>query len=1147
MCYKLHEYANHSRFEDLKNKIRAESGLRHFYDKNNQSLMSVGLKKSKSEILKHIGSQISIGYHECMDICEKTQDSHIIILKSKCKIGNTECQTAIHWKAIDDAFSMLNEIDICSKILKFTALWKKLKILFDFKQDTNFYSDPEKSIHMPCTAYSSGVIYIGAKNLITENSKLEVIARLIHELFHLTLMLTYMNSCNPYSVNSPSKAIFEKDVVALCEKYKSTEKIIEKVFNLPKEFWHSELIVTAVEMLVIYAENYEKVKELEQKFVGLFKYVRDVVVDKMDKAIPILVNLQNDSKLIKFDDLTKTMKSKIIDAKIIFQGVETSFSKLFGSDKDVPTLLTHSDFQECLIKGQKIKVCDLKVAPLKSQMIKRKFISTRLELILNIKDEDMEVNKSLKNYMQIKSDVENTKAFLLAENCSKSKTATFEDLAVKLKDSFRSHWLCYIKIKDHREIIEQFQKAEKKINSTRDSLDVFFNLVKLDTEIECKMFKKLFFNHKMILMLDGIDDLGPECLDFLIKVVNKIKADTRNQLWISFNQANIRLFEDLFKVNAFKPVEIVYRKEKRRIIEEVLKTLKFKNAVTRVRKAQEILIIVDKMEEKLSFLCSITDTLMLEAITKLFIEGSIDQYFTNIFEAYEKIIAKHMEKVVKEVKNGDLLMKFHQVFGLKSTLSTNYDAQLGFKIDNLTIIQSWDKEKYKWKKDDILNFGFVKYDPDGKDSFDFSNKSYGEFFVSQLIITSFFKSEKGIKESELENIGKILEIIDKESKIFPILRIFLLDYMRELTKGCDESIYENVQKIQRNPIKVNKSVQKIIIQHSLGLIKDNFSALNLKSLEFWSVFLMIDPVQLKILWRVEERNDMLVKILSGDMIENADEFKKFIQLVDDCFGNEWHQLFDKTGKKLISDDEIEKYEDKFDVNFLKLLSFMEENRKGNNEKLFYSKLFQLRVFKFVHIKVMNKILLTICEIFKDNKADFEEKIIKLVEFYALKPANDEGLLYFGENIEEVLDNNKESIRKVLFYDYRSEIHPLIQAIKSENMENFITYRNLYVKYKESWDEIQDIFIKYSIIFKEISFIHDNITPDFVKFVMKAFFNSQKKLKSYAERYLKDGWHNLIRKNALKHMLDLMKFAYGDSDFNALEISGRFTTFNDFII
>jgi hypothetical protein len=170
--------------------------------------------------------------------------------------------------------------------------------------------------------------------------KFEVIGVMIKELSRLACMITFMNNTNPYSCSqhSSSKRRYEESVVKECEKNQKSEILIENAYNGPNELIHSELIASVVQMMIKYrvrdglnaptdAEKLRKMHENQKNFKELFKYHKDTFEPRMTETLGVLKMLHDNSQVIKFESLTKSMKERVSHGKIIMQVCESDIGE----------------------------------------------------------------------------------------------------------------------------------------------------------------------------------------------------------------------------------------------------------------------------------------------------------------------------------------------------------------------------------------------------------------------------------------------------------------------------------------------------------------------------------------------------------------------------------------------------------------------------------------------------------------------------------------------------------------------------------------------------------------------------------------------------------------------------------------------------
>ena len=229
----MHKLVTDSNIEDLKLELAKEPQLYYFYDRNNKSLMAHAIESKELDIWKFLISiRLSIGQHEIRNLgdfyknyelskkrlmraehqkCAKELSSlHVHFLLTCSKIGNNDRRSDERWNQVEEAFRIMDTDKSCSKVLKIAAKWKRLTIYFDFKNDTAYYLDPMAQLGTKGIIYGAHTIYIGAKFLCDEKMKHKVIGTIIHELCHLAVYITYINSYNPYPIGESDDKKLQK-------------------------------------------------------------------------------------------------------------------------------------------------------------------------------------------------------------------------------------------------------------------------------------------------------------------------------------------------------------------------------------------------------------------------------------------------------------------------------------------------------------------------------------------------------------------------------------------------------------------------------------------------------------------------------------------------------------------------------------------------------------------------------------------------------------------------------------------------------------------------------------------------------------------------------------------------------------------------
>ncbi|KAL7047981.1 hypothetical protein ACKWTF_003166 [Chironomus riparius] len=101
---------------------------------------------------------------------------------------------------------------------------------------------------------------------------------------------------------------------------------------------------------------------------------------------------------------------------------------------------------------------------------------------------------------------------------------------------------------------------------------------------------------------------------------------------------------------------------------------------------------------------------------------------------------------------------------------------------------------------------------------------------------------------------------------------------------------------------------------------------------------------------------------------------------------------------------------------------------------------------------------------------------------------------FEDFLLDYFDNSEFELNKVinfvLYQDYPFHIHPLFKAMELENLQDFERIKNLYVKYKTTWQQLQDVFMKNFKYFDLFINMRLEMRESCMKF-LKQVFNSNK--------------------------------------------------------
>jgi len=1088
MCANLHKLKDSPELEKLEEILTNEPKLIYFYNINNRSLMAHALLNNKIDICKLLVSlKVTIAPHEfdsldrlyrALQEPQKIQlrmehrvravelpKLHVYTMLMRSKIGRNDRQHDDRWTYVEDAFRIIDADETCSKILKIAAIFKNFTIYFDFKHETVFYLDPISKSKTLAKICGIETIYIGAKNLMDETKKYEVIGAIIHELCHFAVFITYINNFNPYPIgDSKEKEDFEAVVEECIRNKKEDEDIVGSVLEYEEDLQHSEFIVRVVQMLMYYcvqdpdlAEvNTEILISRRQKFGKLFKYFEEVVEKDFDALLEIFQKFL-DAKLT-FNELTGPFKMRFLHSVINFQGQEITFNDLIENDEEILKLMTPEQIHAMLFKGVHIPIAADTNEYFESS--ERKFTDYNTDLSRNIKED---IEQDIKNSDEIIGEIRESKIFILADTAGAGKTTSFKNLFLKLKENYKNYWVSLIELRKFQDIFEKYnQTFSKEKTLTIDKVfEMLLEILKFDAQkpsLESKIFEKLFYNDKVIVLLDAVDEISPHFNKFIIYVMQKIQKATRNQILVSTRPQHNKDLSESLKVKSFRLVPFTWKEKKSFILEKIKDSEIYDES-----KESEVLSDFDiffKSIKKIGYFnYDIDNPLMVKIITELYIKGQIDlkNQSLDLYEIFEKIEMSHKEQVDSKIEFKDRdpfsrisLESVHQALALLLLSGMNKT-----ELKQIFIIQKWNEDKKELTAEKIQRYGLARIGLDLQTnenfSFDFTHRIYAEFFVAKFILTFFFRVEDYMKDEELEKVIRVIKIfvsIDTIDNIFG----FIMCYMKNEVEGRKLVLKDRIKKL------IVKEINEIKNALFFDPIDDQ-----LLFLRFFSIFFIREQAILNDFWLMGRERNILEKILvETDILGNSFKLQNIMEILLISFGVNWHEIFNKSDQNLIKDEQIGKIEgnqnfyiQEYNRNLFKFLEYFERNfTTAEKVTICSNEVFIKDKIEFINFDLMKKMLSIISDLSRNNN----QILIDILIVFIKQTTDKEILMYLAENLENLLNSDIESMRNVLFHEYQTEQHPIFKAIKLKNFECFEKFKILFDTYKTSDDELKNIFI-----------------------------------------------------------------------------------------
>lgn len=1052
---KLHDHIENQEFDLIQTELLNIPGnLCHLYDINNTSLMNHAMQNYQKELYDILSSHgISLGSHEDPDVVfeefKKDQklekeaikikfanqsnalelsNTHIDKIMSKFKvINNSGNQHRHRTKVIRDALVHMNRDKTCSKILKFVASCKNLKIFADFKHKAVNFIDPVCCKRTLGLTTATGVIRIGAKDLLNESTKNEFNGTMIHEFCHLAMLMTFLNNFNPYSVgDKDAKELFE-DAVEECRLNKDQEPIILGAFEYDQEEQHSELVVGVVTMIMKYYNEYlsdgtSKIENCRRIFSKLFKYFDDKVVPALDEVLNIFIILQGGEQEVSYKDLTQHQKNRIKHKTNIFQGTGTTFFDVLGKDEKIYEHLTGKEIRYFLFTEKTYIFNAAAINGEPSDLERSFYLDNGL------------CNGSSGGFTLVKDELERQGTFLLIDNAGAGKTEAFIDLSKRMKKEHKNFLICLVDM-CLQHVTDIFTKWMDKVNRQQEKLDekailnLMLEVLKLKSKFEKEIFQILFTKMKIIFFFDGIDKLNADLLDFFIKFVQVLKSKPpqieessifKIKILISSCPTTLIESKKLCPTICDKSYKLAnYSPEER--ISYIFDTFSIPNQGERLEKMVWYIWFFNQVEYDQEH--ELANISIIKTIIQQHNDPKINSHFNqyNIFSILNHLYQLKNVNIMYNPKRNFTLLKILQAYALSSIFGNDIEFLL---------TTSWNREKRLWKSHEFESYGLVYSNTeDVQNVSKFIDKTCPDYFVTAYLIKLLFGEDDSLKEEEFKNAVKSLRVIGKSPNKYQIIYKSLLQYIKadlELSfcKEAKDSLIVEIENIRNDITSSDELVD---------------------SLSFWSMLLSKDQSLLKDLWQHKAYNNLLKTVILKN--ENSIDFIKILKIVSTSFGaNLFKSFLIDNQINLNSQNQsngiiITKDCEEFNINLQFFMKFMSLKLDDEQIRIIYDKVLTSEtVVKHINLLNIQTCLNKCREIFKND----EEFFTLVFKRFIHNTTQSTILQYFGNNFELLLQNNQKSIKDLLFST--SCARPLILISMSYCSSIFNVFKNLFIKY-----------------------------------------------------------------------------------------------------
>ncbi|CAG9806649.1 unnamed protein product [Chironomus riparius] len=737
------------------------------------------------------------------------------------------------------------------------------------------------------------------------------------------------------------------------------------------------------------------------------------------------------SKDTKFKNLFPFLKKRILQRTVNFQGYQTTLLELVKDEKDIMNDLTSGEIKLLLENKEVLRINTGHNLRHEFSLIERKFVYEDLENGSNhfiCEEEKM----SFKN-------INGSKLIVLSDLASTGKSIAFRHFAARLKDRRRNYWVSYIELRRYRNLFELY--ANKDVTD-QDASDILLICMGVKTDFEYKLLKKSLLNGQAIIFFDGIDEAIPSFTKILKKIFEILSKSyySRTQLWISTRPHMSSSFQQIlesqesFKFAPFTRKHVdVYKfapmtdQEKCSIINNMINFQGINEPGQQKKIRVEVLEYLKELKSDDSCRSDINNLYMIQSIVdyctyhrrKLNIESHYDVFATIVEDQLDLAKIHPKERVNDTILN---IWEVHRALALLTSFPS-------MSMNSLTIVKDWNEDKMKWTSDYIQRYGFIYGNLNS--TVKFVHKSYADFFVAQFIISFLYGDNNNMSIIEVKSIVSLFIRIMCGHRSDKVCCNFLISYFKTLGKS-----------------KIVSNVVKSAIYDNLRHIHDpnNINRFSKNILKNFAIF-MSTNVDMKIkFFKLRDKITLLDEYVLKGWMESHSSI--FIEAVTASLGPNWHQLFNRSPIKLITNETIEKYEIRYnDYDMIKICDLYYRSLNIEAKNRFLNNFYRVPCYSgYIQVDIIDRMM-------NSNPGRFVEECFIKICYDHITP---QAIALVFEGVSQLCSIDR--VREILFHDFPEWTPPLLQSSRVSNPEVFEQTRKFYIRYAYTWVEIQNLFL-----------------------------------------------------------------------------------------
>lgn len=480
-----------------------------------------------------------------------------------------------------------------------------------------------------------------------------------------------------------------------------------------------------------------------------------------------LLRFTDDLITHKWGTFSEPLRHKFLNSNFIFQNQSLKFIDLYDL---IPTAYDELSSREIdkVLNGTELVIGTLH-KPSIDNYIERKF--------------SVQNSEEIKNLSEIINEAQDRRLLILSAVAGAGKTVTFEYLTVKIKEEFPLLWVSYVDLKKHTNLYD---------NS--NAFDLLSKILNLDqkSKFEKKIFEEFFKSGIVNLLWNGFDEISPTYSKFIIDIIQNIQQTTNNVQFISTRPSYANDLETNLIVvpHVLIPLQKI---EQQKFLTDFFKAQSKNDSIIKqnIEKVEKILKEINVGGSR-----DFNTPLMLRMVAEIQDDPKLNNS-ANLYQVYELFVikknriwidkgelAKHAGTDIFLTMSSINIVQIYQKFALLQEKLNFASSSLILKLSNLKILKKKIPENFPFEE--ISRLGILSIENEVK--FEFSHRTFAEFFIAQYIIDNIYSLDDEISSYEAElRLQLFYKIISGDSRFIINL---IHSYVR--SRIADESNFNEV-------------------------------------------------------------------------------------------------------------------------------------------------------------------------------------------------------------------------------------------------------------------------------------------------------------------------------------------------------------------